>query len=111
MQRAVSKRMVIPLQDIVDSKGSALVAGDRKAHRVGTLAGWETGACSARIAEVAEPPDDGFFRLPGQIGNRPADARPSIPQGENRGGGPRFHGIEVGAGHFDRYRTTGKAPT
>src|SRR3954454_22226177 len=99
------KRMMIPLDHIVEFQGLSIVARDREAHGIRTFIAWKLGAVAARIAEVAERADNRILRLPHSLGNCAADTRPGATQRKHRllwrfRADARFRRKEVGTGHL-----------
>ena len=66
--------VVIPFDNVVESKSGAVIAGDGEADGVGPVVIRKTAAGAAGVAEIAERPQSGGVGLPGMIGRRAAGA-------------------------------------
>jgi hypothetical protein len=55
-ERAVGERMVISLDNVVESKGGMVIAGDGEADGIRPVVIWKSATNPAGIAEIAERP-------------------------------------------------------
>jgi len=74
------ERMVILLDNVVESKGGAIVAGNGEANSIGAIAIRKPAAGAAGVPEVAESAQSGGVWLRFKFGNRAAVARPMATQ-------------------------------
>ncbi len=86
-------RVVIALGDVVQSKDSAIVAGDGETDGVRAAVVGKSRADAAGVAEIAAAFDVGRLRLPGVVRDRAANAAPCAAEREH--GGLRIPGIEA----------------
>jgi hypothetical protein len=96
---------MVALDHVIDAEAGGIVAGNRKAHSVGTFARGKTAAIAAGVSEVAAGIADGMHG----VWQRAAEARPRFSEGQHRASGSGCDRVKIRAGHFARYSNTSMA--